>query len=526
MNKTEAAIFATDFCSVSFIVCIRLLDGAEGYLLLLWGQTHMYGSLPVSLGNLTSLKVLSVVGSLQEVAFSGPLPPARLQSLLGLWIMDTSFEGSLDKLVNLTQLKYLVLRRPGLWLSRIPPTLGPNLTSLVLSDVGLSGPLSDGFGLTWPYLVGLDLSYNTLSGPLPAALGNATGQVPGGLGECRDLVIFNASQNQLSGPLSAALGNAMNLAEIDLCCQTDGGFQGSLPAEWGSLTKLGILLFRRNNLIGAIPEQWGNLSSLQWLDLQINRLSRTLHAVGTLRNLKGLYLSNNQLTGQVPDRLGECRDLVMFHAPQNQLSGPLSAALGNATDIQAIDLCCQGGTNGGFQGSLPAEWGSLTKLEFLSLRENNLTGAVPEQWGNLSSLQWLDLGANRLSGTLNAFTGQVPDGLGECRNLVIFTAAKNQLSRPLPAALGNAMNLAQIDLCCQGGTNGGFQGSLPAEWGSLRKLEFLNLRQSNLTGTIPEQWGNLSSLQLLDLRANRLSGTLNAVSWLRNLKELDFSNNT
>ncbi|CEM32812.1 unnamed protein product [Vitrella brassicaformis CCMP3155] len=83
------------------------------------------------------------------------------------------------------------------------------------------------------------------------------------------------------------------------------------------------------------------------------------------------------------------------------------------------------------------------------------------------------------------------------------------------------MNLENIDLCGQGGTNGGFQGSLPAEWGSLTKLESLILKENNLTGTIPEQWGNLSSLQWLDLGGNRLSGTLNAIAWLQNLKELD-----
>ncbi|CEM34135.1 unnamed protein product [Vitrella brassicaformis CCMP3155] len=436
VNETEAAIFGTDFCSVSFIVCIRLPDGAEGYLMLLWDQmdqvdrwaaslrregktvpfpsevyeleailglwiwsipfegqltedignlatlrllalehTHMYGRLPASLGNLTSLKVLSIVGSLQEVTFSGLLPPARLQSLDFLWIMDTSFGGSLDELANLTQLKYVHLRRPGLRLSHVPSTLGPNLTSLTLSDVGLSGPLSDGFGSTWPYLLGLDLS-----------------------------------DNQLSGPLPSALDNAMNLTYIELCCQggTNGGFQGRLPAEWGSLTKLEFLDLEQNNLTGAIPEQWVNLSSLQTLNLGHNGLSGTLEALGMLRNLKDLYLSNNQFIGQVPDGLGECRNLMFFSAAYNQLSGSLRAALGKATDIRGIELCCQEETNGGFEGSLPAEWGSLTKLEFLNLRENNLTGAIPEQWGNLSLLWGLDLRTNRLSGTLDAI-GWLPN---------------------------------------------------------------------------------------------------------------------
>ena len=49
-------------------------------------------------------------------------------------------------------------------------------------------------------------------------------------------------------------------------------------------------------------------------------------------------------------------------------------------------------------GEIPAELGSLSNLESLSLGENALSGEIPAELGSLSNLKQLHLHSNELSG--------------------------------------------------------------------------------------------------------------------------------
>ena len=51
-------------------------------------------------------------------------------------------------------------------------------------------------------------------------------------------------------------------------------------------------------------------------------------------------------------------------------------------------------------GSIPAELGKLTNLQWLSLGSNQLSGSIPVELGKLTNLQWLSLGGNYLSGSI------------------------------------------------------------------------------------------------------------------------------
>lgn len=57
-------------------------------------------------------------------------------------------------------------------------------------------------------------------------------------------------------------------------------------------------------------------------------------------------------------------------------------------------------------GRIPAQLGSLTKLQILELYNNRLTGQIPTELGRLSNLSMLDLSHNRL-------TGGIPEQLGD-----------------------------------------------------------------------------------------------------------------
>ena len=155
--------------------------------------------------------------------------------------------------------------------------------------------------------------------------------------------------------------------------------------------------------------------------------------------------------------------------------------------------------------------GNVTELY---LSGNQLSGPLPAALGNLSQLEFLNLDTNQLSGPL-------PAALGNLSQLEFLYLDTNQLSGPLPAALGRLSNLKGLDLA-----DNQLSGSIPAALGNLSQLEFLYLDTNQLSGPLPAALGNLSQLEFLYLDTNQLSGPLPAtLGRLSNLKELELSDN-
>ena len=134
------------------------------------------------------------------------------------------------------------------------------------------------------------------------------------------------------------------------------------------------------------------------LDLQDNKLSGELSPeLGSLFNLKGLYLNQNALTGEIPIELARLSKLTELALWGNQLSGEIPLELGNLSNLVGLAL----GLNR-LTGEIPAELGNLAKLTALGLQGNKLTGEVPAELGSLSNLRELSLSGNRLTGCVPA----------------------------------------------------------------------------------------------------------------------------
>ena len=92
-----------------------------------------------------------------------------------------------------------------------------------------------------------------------------------------------------------------NTTELDLGGQ---GLTGSIPPEIGSLTNLRHLYLYNNQLTGSIPSEIGKLTNLTHLYLDNNQLTGSIPSeIGNLTNLTELMLSGNQLTGIIPDEI-------------------------------------------------------------------------------------------------------------------------------------------------------------------------------------------------------------------------------
>ncbi|RWW79949.1 hypothetical protein BHE74_00011746 [Ensete ventricosum] len=173
----------------------------------------LIGPIPAAVGNLTSLRTLS----LRFNGLSGPLPPelASLAALRNLYLQGNRLSGDipgfLSSLKNLVRLNLAGNQFTG----RIPPELNnlTRLATLFLDNNQLTGEIPD---LDLSNLVQFNVSYNQLNGSIPAKLRSqpasaflATGLCGGPLGPCPGEI---APSPSAEGPAAA---NAAGGAEIN-----------------------------------------------------------------------------------------------------------------------------------------------------------------------------------------------------------------------------------------------------------------------------------------------------------------------
>ena len=243
-------------------------------------------------------------------------------------------------------------------------------------------------GSTW-----IDLVANTRN---PATSYSHTGLTAGSTRHYRVSAINSAgtgpASNIATGTTATTAGDAATdrAALVALYNATDG-------ANW------------RNNWLSNAPiGEWHGVTTdsdgrVTHLDLQYNRLTGGIPAeLGSLTNLKWLYLNNNQLTGGIPAELGSLTNLERLDLSSNRLSGEIPAELGSLTNLVRLWL---GGNQ--LTGEIPEELGNLSNLERLDLSSNRLSGEIPEELGNLTNLEYLDLSNNQLTGCIPASLGDV-----------------------------------------------------------------------------------------------------------------------
>ncbi|XP_058082856.1 MDIS1-interacting receptor like kinase 2-like isoform X2 [Magnolia sinica] len=400
-----------------------------------------------------------------------------------------------------------------------------SVTRISLPSVGLQGKLDNLSFPSFPNLLHLDLSDNTLIGTIPAHLE-----------PLYKLTSLNLSANEIIGSIPLQIGNIMNLNELDLSINH---LNGSIPSTLGNLTKLSILYLDQNRISGPIPSQIGNLQALVELTLFQNNLTGQIPpALGNLRNLTILYLYDNQvsgsippevgnlvnltdlelssnlLTGSIPSTLGNLSMLTVLYLFKNQFSGSIPPEIGNLVNLKELDMSMNPLT-----GSIPPTFGKLTKLTFLSLIYCELSGSLPQEMTNMTNLSELYLGDNNFSGYLpqlchggslekftvpnNYFSGEIPRSFRNCTSLTRLLLNGNRLTANVSEAFGVYPHLTYMDV-----SNNMLFGELSPNWGECQNLTKLQLSGNNITGRIPPEIGQLGQLRVLDLSSNHLVGEI------------------
>lgn len=268
-----------------------------------------------------------------------------------------------------------------------------------------------------------------------------------------------------------------------------------------------------NNLTGTIPEMlFDKLINLTTIDLSHNALSGTIPTtVGKLRNAQILQLSHNRLSGTIPTEIRT----MGSHVPPDEMA------------ISMEDVRMGTGENATYDWELLQTMG----LSQLDLSNNQLNGTLPTTIGELFNLQAVDvsnnadLGADGCCDTAdsyyNSFYGYnttVPTEVGNLRKLQVFKMDWSRFMRHLPTEVGKLRNL---QFWRMQGTYESNQvsGTIPTEFGQLRKLTEFMMENNTLSGTLPSEIGNMALLEKFTVQDNKISGTLP-----ENMGDMEFLN--
>ncbi|KAL6882043.1 hypothetical protein ACP4OV_011515 [Aristida adscensionis] len=467
-----------------------------------------FASIPLFLGALNNLRYLN----LSSTYFGQSIPP-QLGNLSHLQHLDLSFNPGLNVLdllwlPRLSSLKTLCMSWVDLgsamnWVRMV--NMLPNLKVLSLSECGLRSTVSTLSHPNLTHIEVLNLSGNPFSSSLQNSwfwglstikqllLGESgwSGHIPDALGNMSSLEVLSLYGNSKLGNIPATLENLCNLQLLDFSSNNINDmaeFMERLPkCSWSKLQTLDL---HGANLTGQLPNWIGNLTGLRYLDISHNMLGGSVPSgIGNMASLGYLYLSHNMLSGDVPYGIGALGNLTHLGLGLNKFSGVL----------------------------LKEHFAHLVNLKFLNLSQSFLKLDLDEDWvppfrlteGYFGSCdmgpwfpEWLrwQAGINYLDISNASIKDVLPKWIwAEFSKTHILDMSMNQLTGNLPAKLELPF-ISVMDL-----SSNSFSGKLPENL-TAPSLMTLHLHNNDFTGSIPAYVCEMSFLQDINLSNNQLTG--------------------
>ncbi|CAL5399084.1 unnamed protein product [Camellia sinensis] len=305
-----------------------------------------------------------------------------------------------------------------------------------LKEIWKNTPLSwvgpDPCGNSWE---GIRCNNSRVTSITLASMG-LTGQLSGDIQGLSELQTLDLSYNNgLTGSLPRSIGNLTKLSNLML---VSCSFSGPIPETIGSLQQLRILTLSSNSFSGPIPPSIGNLFNLYWLDLSVNKLSGTIPVspgLDMLVNAKHFHCGSNQLSGEIPSQLFKSNmSLIHVLFNNNALSGKIPSTLGLVQTLEILFL-----SNNQLTGPLPDLTG-LNSLSYVDLSNNTFDKSdFPSWFSTLQSLETLMMENTRLQ-------GQIPDAFFSLPLLIKVVLRNNKLNGILVVNSSNNNQLQLIDL--------------------------------------------------------------------------------
>ncbi|CAH2040984.1 unnamed protein product [Thlaspi arvense] len=316
-----------------------------------------------------------------------------------------------------------------------------------------------------------------------------------------------ASGLGLSGFIpDTSIGKLKKLESLDLSNNKITGF----PSDFWSLGSLKFLNLSNNLISGALPNNIGNFGLLETLDLSMNNFSGEIpDTISSLLSLQVLKLDGNHFESSIPLGILNCRSLVSIDLSSNQLNGSLPEGFGVAfPKLKSLNLA-----QNGIRGQ-DSDFSGMISTKYLNISGNRFQGSV---FGVFQEpLEVIDLSKNQFEGHISKVQF---NSSFNWSNLVYLDLSENQLSGDFFSNLIEAQNLKHLNLA----HNQFYEHYFP-EIRVISGLEHLNLSETDLVGHIPAEISELSCLKTLDLSKNRLSGEVPIFS-IKSLLVLDVSYN-
>ncbi|KAE8712262.1 Detected protein of unknown function [Hibiscus syriacus] len=494
---------------------------------------QLMGQLPEFSSN-SALRSLS----LSYTNFSGKLPESigNLKFLTDLTLIGCNFLGSIpSSIANLSRLEHLNLGNNN-FSGLIPPfsRFGvPNLAYLELGGNKLYGSITASL-FTLPSLRFLSLGENQLVGKIDEfpnassslievlSLGNndLTGLIPSSILQLPRLEWLYLGGNSFSSMNLSLFVQMKNLRDLDLSNislfiersnrsihfpQLEILILGScnlteFPGFIKTLDKLTLLDLSNNHIHGVVPN-WLWKTTLSYVNLSFNPIDFPKHLPLSDANFSIPMLSHLYLGS---------------YASHNNLSGPIPNCLGNMSSLEYLDL-----HENNFSGILP-DFEKAPNLWVLNVRKNKLEGKLPRSLAECTPLQVLDVGNNMLRDTFPFWLEKLPAlkvlilrenrFYGEIKNfkhkivfptLDVLDIASNEFSGELSVDFFQASQLRSLKI-----SGNKFEGKLPRSLATCSKLEVLDLGNNMVHDTFPIWLMKSPSLKVLILRENRFHGTI------------------
>ncbi|KAK4258201.1 hypothetical protein QN277_007674 [Acacia crassicarpa] len=527
---------------------------------------NLQGPVPVSIFQLKRLSLLQ----LSSNKFNGTIHLDMMRSMENLAILDLSHNNlsvdatlvghNLSSFPNLNSVLFASCK-----VKEFPNFLRniSNLMYLDLSNNQIQGTIPNWiWGFDFMYFLNLSNNFLTdLEGPFQNISSN--------------LFLLDLHSNQLKGPAPIFTKKVIYLD------YSSNRFSSIAPPDIGNqLPFLYYLSLSNNSFQGKIHESLCNVSDLRVMDLSDNNFSGTIPECLIRKSsiLRMLNLAGNNLKGHILDRFSTSCALQFLDLNENFLSGTIPESLANCQKFQVLNL-----GNNQFADRFPCFLGNIPTLRVMVLRSNRFYGSLqcPNSIMKWEALQIVDLASNDLSGALpvallqswkalmvsddednESEFGHLHFNIFDDNNLVDFMITLSTVNKDIALKLskllaseppfvinqlfsevssndfGHRSYLDSVTIVNKGRqikftkiliaftsldfSSNHFEGPIPEELMSFKKLRALNLSQNAFSGHIPSSVGNLKSLESLDLSLNSFSG--NIPTELASLYFLEFLN--
>ncbi|MED6199131.1 hypothetical protein PIB30_073090 [Stylosanthes scabra] len=333
--------------------------------------------------------------------------PLRLTGYLSISLAANQFEGSIPLFLR----RAISLDLSNNKFSDLTSFVCANGTAERLGQLDISkNYLSGKIPYCWGNFISLayiDLSNNNFSGQIPTSMGSVlqlrvlilrnnslTGELPLSMKHCTSLVMLDVGENRLSGIIPSWIGSS--LQQLQMLSLRKNQFFGSLPLSICFLKGIIFLDLSANHLQGRIPKCFNNFSAMT---TQEGFLTHSNYHYYTVNHTYGSYQYNYDIIAFLMwkgvEHIFENDKLLLkgIDLSSNQLSQDIPTELGSLIELVSLNL-----SRNNLTGGIPWEIGRLVSLEFLDLSRNHLFGSIPSSLANIDRLSMLDLSHNNLSG--------------------------------------------------------------------------------------------------------------------------------